>query len=245
MRLLVSVRDAAEAHAALAGGANIIDAKEPANGPLAPVSPETLQSICASVPPGVALSAALGDASPAALVALVSSVAPLQRRAALYFKAAVLSERPDEAASGIAAACRHLERRADRAHFMVARYVDRPADARYLSRWLEVCAGSGARGLLLDTSHKQGSNLFSSIEADALAALRSQAASLGIWLAIAGGITDTSMAQIGMVQPDVLGVRGAVCEGGRTGTLSAERVADLRHALAAVTREGRPPALPV
>jgi len=42
MRLLVSVRDASEARAALAGGAGIIDAKEPLNGPLGAVSSDVL-----------------------------------------------------------------------------------------------------------------------------------------------------------------------------------------------------------
>lgn len=50
MRLLVSVRDAGEARAALAGGAEIVDAKDPARGSIGAVSPEALQGIRLAVP---------------------------------------------------------------------------------------------------------------------------------------------------------------------------------------------------
>ena len=43
MRLLVSVRSAAEARAALSGGADIIDAKEPSLGSLGAVGPLALR----------------------------------------------------------------------------------------------------------------------------------------------------------------------------------------------------------
>ncbi len=42
MRLLVSVANAADAAAALAGGADLIDAKDPAGGALTAVAPDTV-----------------------------------------------------------------------------------------------------------------------------------------------------------------------------------------------------------
>ena len=48
-RLLVSVRDAVEARFALVGGADIIDVKEPANGPLGMASPETMVEVATVV----------------------------------------------------------------------------------------------------------------------------------------------------------------------------------------------------
>ena len=61
MRLLVSVRSAAEVGEALAGGADIIDAKEPARGGLGAVEPDVLRAIVDRVPAGVPMSVALGD----------------------------------------------------------------------------------------------------------------------------------------------------------------------------------------
>ena len=63
MKLLVSVADATEATAALEGGADIIDAKNPRAGALGPVTLDDLRAIhanCAGVRP---VTAALGDAS--------------------------------------------------------------------------------------------------------------------------------------------------------------------------------------
>jgi len=245
MRLLVSVRDADEARAALAGGADIVDAKEPALGPLAPVAEPALQAICAAVPLTVPLSVALGDARPLDLTDVVSAVGLLQRRSGLFFKAAIVSGSAQEAEEGIRAACRMLEQRADRPVLVVARYVDGPSGAADLVRWVEVCAATGAGGLLLDTCRKDGPGLFGSVGIRALAALRQHAARHGTWLAVAGSVAMGDLERLGRVRPHIVGVRGAVCEGGRTGTLSLERVRLLHNALSSITRRTRPRALPV
>jgi (5-formylfuran-3-yl)methyl phosphate synthase len=231
MRLLVSVRDASEAADAVAGGADIVDAKEPTLGPLAPVSPVALQSINAAVPLAIPLSVALGDAHPTELGEIVAAVGSLQPRRALYFKAALIATSPRAAAPAIAAAAGRLAARPDRPALIVARYVDAPADASDLADWVDVCAASGAHGLLLDTSRKAGATLFASVGVHALSALRRRATRQGIWLALAGGMTIDDLERLGDVRPHVLGVRGAVCDGARTGVLSSRRVEQLRQAM--------------
>ena len=49
MRLLVSVVSAREARRALAGGADIIDVKDPSQGPLGAPSPRVLSEVVAEV----------------------------------------------------------------------------------------------------------------------------------------------------------------------------------------------------
>src|SRR3989442_5255876 len=68
MRLLVSVSSAAEASAALAGGADVIDAKEPLAGALGAVSMEVLREIHAAVAGARIVTAALGDAADEAAI---------------------------------------------------------------------------------------------------------------------------------------------------------------------------------
>ena len=65
--LLLSVRSADEVAAALAGGADLIDIKEPAKGPLAPAEAEVVASIIEAVKGKVPVSAALGEWSPNAI----------------------------------------------------------------------------------------------------------------------------------------------------------------------------------
>jgi hypothetical protein len=62
MELLVSVSNAAEAQAAVDGGAGIIDAKDPFAGALGAVQPEVFSQICAAVDASRLVTAALGDA---------------------------------------------------------------------------------------------------------------------------------------------------------------------------------------
>ena len=62
MRLLVSVKNVEEATAALAGGADFIDAKDPAAGALGAVSLDVLRGIHSTVAGLKPVSAALGDA---------------------------------------------------------------------------------------------------------------------------------------------------------------------------------------
>src|SRR5205809_4525549 len=68
MQLLVSVADASEGRAALLGGADVIDAKDPGEGALGAVRPEVLRELRAAVGAARPLSAALGDAGPPLLV---------------------------------------------------------------------------------------------------------------------------------------------------------------------------------
>src|SRR6478736_6242224 len=88
MRLLVSVRSAAEAAAAVTGGADIIDAKEPSRGSLGPVEPTVLRAIAEALPGGTPLSVALGDVNDPAAAgnALVPLEAVPARPAELFVK---------------------------------------------------------------------------------------------------------------------------------------------------------------
>src|SRR5216117_3354172 len=63
MQLLISVAGPAEAHAALRGGADVIDAKDPRRGALGPVSLQRLAAIRTAVAGARPLSAAVGDAT--------------------------------------------------------------------------------------------------------------------------------------------------------------------------------------
>ena len=53
MRLLVSVRDVRDARAAVRGGADIVDAKDPRRGALGPVTHRILARIRAAVPSAI------------------------------------------------------------------------------------------------------------------------------------------------------------------------------------------------
>ena len=61
MKLLVSVVDAAEARLAAAGGVDVVDVKNPAEGSLGAPAPGVIAAVRDVLPAGLPLSAALGD----------------------------------------------------------------------------------------------------------------------------------------------------------------------------------------
>src|SRR5687768_8449794 len=100
MQLLVSVRSAAEVEPALAGGAEIVDAKEPSRGPLGPVSPDTLAEILAQVPQDRACSVALGDLAVAGeVLAALGSLNLPRRPAPIFLKIGFAGVRSEETVS--------------------------------------------------------------------------------------------------------------------------------------------------
>lgn len=235
MRLLVSVRSAEEAREAVAGGADIVDAKEPAHGALGAVEPAVLQAIAAVVPAEMPLSLALGDchrpeegvASVRAAIELLGP-ARAERYLKLGFHGVTDPEVLDEIVGAAVAAAA-----GSGFGIVAAAYADHAVTG---GPALETVTAAAARhraaGVLVDTWGKDGGSLLDRIEADALRQWAARARSLGLLTAVAGSLTLESVAQVVDSGADVVGVRGAACDGGRGGVLRAERVAALRAAIA-------------
>jgi dihydroneopterin aldolase len=193
MQLLVSVADAIDAAAAVEGGADIIDAKDPSRGPLGPVSPATLAAIIGTVAGRRPVSAAEGDGSIAG-VAFVKLTTPRE-------------------IPGCA--------------IVLAAYADR--------QWEDVigaAATCGAQGVLLDTSDKMGPGLFRLLSEDTIGRWVETAHAAGLTAALAGRLTADDVPRAAALGADIAGIRGAACEGGRSGRVSAERVRTLASAIA-------------
>jgi (5-formylfuran-3-yl)methyl phosphate synthase len=231
MRLLVSVRSASEVGAALAGGADIIDAKEPRHGSLGAVSRRTLASITQSVPPECPFSIALGDRTTQAEVEQsISSLELPPRVAPTYLKLGFAAEPSAKVIerllrAAVTAASEH--RSAPR--IIAVAYADSSAAGTAPPGEIRGAAlRSDCSGVLLDTYSKTGSDLFSWITQGDLAKWISDLRTEGLLAAVAGGLGGHQMAQACSPLPDVIGVRGAACEGGRGGTVRSYRVAALR-----------------
>lgn len=239
MHLLVSVRSAAEALDAVAGGADIVDAKEPSNGALGAVAPGVLQAIAAAIPGTTPLSAALGEGDAHTLASAIATLPRLDGRHGWYAKFA-LHGGPDVAA--IERATRQLAARPDAPRLIVARYADAGLDD--MPAWLAAAARGGAWGVLLDTAQKDGRTLLQVASGPVLHNFARQAQNLGLVLALAGGLGEPALEALVSLGVQVMGVRGAVCDAGREGRLRRERVARLRECLALATRPRAAGALP-
>jgi len=230
VRLLVSVRSAAEAESALRGAADVIDIKEPARGPLGAADLSTMASIVRVVADRAPLSAALGE-----LVQPSPSAMPAGLRYAKIGLAGAPPNWPQQLQTAFA--------RAAPAQAIAVAYADHQlAKAPRVHDVLTWACDFGAAGLLVDTATKDGRTLFDWIETRDLQPLIDRAHQHRLLIALAGSLGAGQLSQAMDLEPDIIAVRSAACAGrDRRREIAEERVralADLieAHNASAVRR---------
>jgi uncharacterized protein (UPF0264 family) len=223
MRLLVSVVSAQEARHAVAGGADIIDVKDPREGALGAPSPRVLSAVVRVVGAAAPVSVALGD-----LPNLPHTAALAARGAALsgagYVKVGLRGVRElDEAVALISAVADAVQ---PQTAVIAAAYADADAlDPPALApAWLpDLVERAGISGALVDTFVKDGRGLYGWLSEPQVADLIARTREAGASFGVAGQLT---RGQLCRVAADVVGVRSAVCHGcDRAAELDPELVA--------------------
>jgi len=232
MRLLVSVRSADEAVAAAEGGADVIDAKEPARGALGAVSPDVLREIRAATPPARLVTAALGDAhDETAIGRLAFEYSASGAGLVKVGFAAIADVRRVERL--IVACVRGCERGNPASGVVAVAYADAEHGTSIdATKLLAVAAHAGARGVLVDTADKEGAGLTTLWSRIELSAWVGRARGLKLIAAVAGKLGVDDLGRVRDAGADVAGVRSAACIGGRSGRVSADLVRGLRTASA-------------
>jgi uncharacterized protein (UPF0264 family) len=227
MRLLVSVSSATEALAAREGGADVIDAKDPAAGALGAVSLDRLREICSAVGKGRLLTAALGDATDETIEAKARLFASAGA-ALLKVGFAGIADR-SRARALLAAALRGADAAKAGAGVVAVAYADAARCASVpFETVLDLASQVHAQGVLVDTADKNGPGLRALVDSGTLAAWIVRAHDAALFVAVAGRLTAEDLPWVRDAGADIAGVRGAACEGGRTGRVSAARVVLLR-----------------
>jgi uncharacterized protein (UPF0264 family) len=232
VKLLVSVTGAAEAIEAVAGGAHIIDVKDPARGALGAASARAVQEVRQATPPSLPLSVALGDEPFAA--DLVRAARGAVESGARFVKIGLSRATRESALRPLRALRSALP--GDVA-LVVAGFADFERAGSPHPLDLPVLAESGgAEGCLIDTAVKDGLGLLHWLDEEALGAFVGACRSRGLLSALAGSLTPADLPRVASVGPDVVAVRGAACEGDRvTGRVSRARVEALARSLPATT----------
>lgn len=223
--LLVSVRSAAEARVALAGGADIIDVKEPSRGSLGAADPAVWQEVLAAVGRSAVTSVALGEL-------MHDSVHELTREAVGFNYAKI-----GLASCGSRSHWQHDLRRAFEALpplvvGVPVGYADwKAADAPDPRSLIDIAASIGARLLLIDTHDKSAGSLLHHWTIDSVAGFLDDAREKDIRVALAGSLDPAAVESLLALAPAYLGVRGAACRGGRSGAIDLARVKSLATAV--------------
>jgi uncharacterized protein (UPF0264 family) len=235
MRLLVSVVDAAEAVVAAEAGADVIDVKDPSRGALGEAAPHVVRVVRAAIAADLPVSVALGDGPLAPATAEARAVTAAEAGAG-FVKLGLRRTPPDAARATLGAVRASLPAGV---RLVAAGFADfERAQAPFPLDLPALAAAAGADGCLLDTAVKDGRGLFHWLDEAQLAAFVESCRARGLFSALAGSLRAEDLGRLGPIGPDLVGVRGAACEGDRVGgRVDAARVRALVRA-----RDGGPTA---
>jgi uncharacterized protein (UPF0264 family) len=232
--LLVSVRDAREALAALEGGAHVIDVKEPNRGSLGAADSDTIAEVIRAVAGRAPVTAAAGE-----LVDLIHSPPKPMPDGLSLLKIGLAACRalPDWQSRWTEMIAALWPRPAANNHAVAVAYADwRTANSPDPHDVLQLAVAMGAPSLLVDTWDKSAGTLFDHWPADDLASFMTTVHSHGIMLVLAGSLTGANVAAAAELQPDLVAIRTAACDSGRGGRVMRDRVAALDRELNAAQR---------
>jgi uncharacterized protein (UPF0264 family) len=245
--LLVSVRSVAEAQEAVAGGAAIIDVKEPSHGPLGRADADVTAAIGEAVAGRAQVTVACGElvVGEREIAAHVEVIATQLVAAGLPLPEAVKVGPSRLSLDHWRSAYERLSAIMPEPIELVAvAYADwQFANAPDPARLIDAAADGGASTILIDTFDKSAGGL---LDVAGLGRLRdwvAAARSRGLGVALAGRLTANDLPPVTAIGAQIVGVRSAACEGGRMGRVDRGNVIALVGTLAEVGAvvSGSPP----
>ncbi|MGH7155825.1 MAG: (5-formylfuran-3-yl)methyl phosphate synthase [Acetobacteraceae bacterium] len=217
-RMLASVTGPAEAALALAGGADIIDLKDPSQGALGAVDPAVVAETVASIGGRRPVSAVAGDLpmDPSVVRGAVSAIAAT---GVDYVKLGLFP-------GGDARAClRALIGLAPRTRLVAVLFADCAPDLSLVA----AAAEAGFAGAMLDTADKSAGRLLDHMDLPELRRFVESCGSLGLLSGLAGSLEAPDIPRLLLLRPGYLGFRGALCgAGSRTHHVTPEAIQQIR-----------------
>jgi (5-formylfuran-3-yl)methyl phosphate synthase len=245
--LMTSVADVEEAATALRAGVDILDVKDPREGSLGACPPPVLRAIVAlrdrTAVAGrrVPVSAALGDATnhPGTFALAASGAAAC---GVDYLKIGLRGLRdPDDSVVFLSVVVEAARAAAPGVRVVAAAYAEAAAlGAIEPAQLPAVATRSGADGCLIDTALKDGRTLFDHLDPGAVSGFVAACRQRGLLCGLAGSLGPDHLQLLLEIGPDVIGVRGAICEGGRSGRLDPGRLSSMREALIGAIADRHP-----
>lgn len=220
MKVLVSVRSAAEAQVAARAGVAYIDCKEPAAGALGALALPVLRDCVATVraqAPTARVSATVGDWPADALDGISAQARAVAACGVDDVKVGV----PPDAAALLA---RLAQLRVEGLPIVPVLLADAGVPA---------ALPQGFAAVMLDTQDKRGGSLRQRLPLAELARFVQVVQAQGALAGLAGALTQADGVALAALGPDFLGFRSAVCAGAREGVLCPERLSALLAALRA------------
>jgi uncharacterized protein (UPF0264 family) len=230
LKLLISPKNENEASEAIAGGADIIDVKNPKEGPLGASFPWVIERIRQMTPANIEVSCTLGEMpnlpgsiSLAALGAATTGVD--------YIKAGLYGlKTPQEAVRLMQNVVKAAKDYNSSIKVVASGYADANRASTIDPLLVPKIAHEAEADIaMLDTAIKDGKNLFTFLTKHQLQSFVDEAHSYGLKAALAGSLQKENLIGINTLGADVVGVRGAACtlSDRVNGRITSEKVREL------------------
>jgi uncharacterized protein (UPF0264 family) len=236
MRLLVSPHSVDEAvTCALAAECiDVVDVKKPDEGSLGANYPWVIQEIRQAVPAETPVSATLGDVpykpGTVAQAALGATVA-----GAGYVKVGLYGcTTPEQGVEVMRGVVRAVKDYNPDAVVVAAGYADAHRIGCVNPLALpSIARDAGCDGAMLDTAIKDGTALFDHLPPETCGEFVARCHESGTFAALAGSVRVDHLADLAAIETDIVGVRGAVCDGGdrNAGRIQPHLIREFRAAM--------------
>lgn len=225
--LLASVSNVAEARIALMGGADIIDIKDPRRGALGAASCSVQRRIVVEVAGARPVTAAAGEL-PFAPAGMASVLRGIAATGVQIVKVGVQAEQAPEVLDRLGAL------NLDGIPIVLVLFAEQAPSLDLLSK----AARSGCVGVMMDTCDKSGPGLRGVVGMEWLKEFVDGAHELGLMAGLAGSLTRPDIAPLALLDPDILGFRGALCKSGvRHRPFCADAMARVRSVFSEAQRQ--------
>ncbi|MCL4429482.1 MAG: hypothetical protein M1167_01900 [Chloroflexi bacterium] len=230
MKLLISPMNEKEAAEAIAGGADIIDVKNPKEGALGANYPWVIRRIKEVTPKNLAVSCTLGEVGnlPGSVSLAAFGAASL---GVDYIKVGLYGiKTPEEAVFLLQNVSRAAKECNPKIKIAVAGYADAEKIGGINPLLIpDIAHEAQVEVAMLDTSVKDGKNLFDYLTVEQLKKFVDSAHDYGLVAALAGSLRKQDLAVVYGLGADIAGLRGAACTNSNrvTGQITRERVSEL------------------
>jgi uncharacterized protein (UPF0264 family) len=230
LKLLISPMNQQEALEAIAGGADIIDVKNPLEGALGANYPWVIRGIKEITPKNLEVSCTLGEVGnfPGSVSLASFGAASL---GVDYIKVGLHGiKTPDEAVFLLRNVGRAAKECNPKIKVAVAGYADAEKIGAIGPLLIpEIAYEAQAEVAMIDTSVKNGKNLFDYLSTEALEKFVASAHSFRLEAALAGSLRKKDLPRVYSLGADIAGLRGAACTNSNrvTGQITRKLVGEL------------------
>ena len=230
MILMVSVQNLPEALEAVEGGADIVDVKNLQEALVGSAHPHVVRAVRESVPLENHASVTLGVVpNQIGTVAMAVYTAGILK--ATSVKVGFMNTEYDAAVETLLASREALE--GFDTKLIGSLFADNPLyEGLDPHRMIQLAVEGHCDGFLVDTLTKDGRNLFDFLSEDELRDMVFDGKQAGLSTALSGHLRIADLDELARINPDIVGVRGAVCQkGDRTSGVHRDAVAEFKRQL--------------